>query len=46
MFDSNKENIQAVDCNSAMPYYYLAHVANSGQLSDQGETLTHSRSEL
>lgn len=37
--DSNKENKQAVDCKSALPYSYLAHVAESSWLFDQGQTL-------
>ena len=34
--------IKQASCKSVLPYYYPAHVANSDQLSNQGQTLAHS----
>jgi hypothetical protein len=38
--------IKQASCKSVLPYYYPAHMANSDQLSDQGQNLAHSEDHI
>ena len=38
--------IKQASCKSVLPYYYPAHVANSDQLSDQGQNLAHAEDHI